>query len=102
MWLVAVLWCYVVGCEHCEGCSSRDKKGRMTTGDIKKMLQYWEEFHSLATKWHPNKAEMNRLCALVEDKCLNHYKNILKKREVQSTLYRFLTSPSAKRQEASY
>ena len=24
---------------------------------------------SLATKWHPNKAEMNRLCALVEDKC---------------------------------
>ena len=22
MWLVAVLWCYVVGCEHCEGCCS--------------------------------------------------------------------------------
>jgi len=22
MWLVAVLWFYVVGCEHCEGCSS--------------------------------------------------------------------------------
>ena len=36
---------------------------------------------SLATKWHPNKAEMNRLCALVEDKCLNHFKNILKKKE---------------------
>jgi len=43
------------------------------------MLHYWEEFQSLATKWHPNKAEMNRLCALVEDKCLNHFKNILKK-----------------------
>ena len=26
------------------------------------------------------------------------FKNILKKREVQSTLYRFLTSPLAKRQ----
>jgi hypothetical protein len=52
---------------------------------------------SLATKWHPNKAEMNRLCALV--KCLNHFKNILKKREVQSTLDRFLTSPLAKRQK---
>jgi len=25
MWLVAVLWCYVVGCEHCEGCSSADR-----------------------------------------------------------------------------
>ena len=43
------------------------------------MQHYWEEFQSLATKWHPNKAEMNRLCALVEDKCLNHFKNILKK-----------------------
>ena len=31
-------------------------------------------------------------CALVEDKCLNHFKNILKKREVQSTLDTFLTS----------
>jgi len=37
-------------------------------------------------------------CALVEDKCLNHFKNILKKREVHSTLDRFLTSPLAKRQ----
>ena len=75
----------------------------MTTGNIKKMLHYWEEFQSLVTKWHPNKAEMNRLCALVEDKCLNHFKNFLKKekREVQSTLNRFLTSPLAKRQ-ASY
>ena len=47
-----------------DGCISegeRDKKGRMTSGDIKKMLHYWEEFQSLATKWHPNKAEMNRL-----------------------------------------
>jgi len=48
--------------------------------------------------WHPNKPEMNRLCALVEDKCLNHFKNILKKREIQSTLGRFLTSSLAKRQ----
>jgi len=82
-------------------CSSEEednnKKGRMPTGDIKKMLHYWEEFQSLAVKWHPNKAEMNRFCALVEDKCLNHFKNILKKREVQSTLDRFLTSLLAKR-----
>ena len=70
----------------------------MPTGDIKKMLHNWEEFQSLATKWHPNKAEMNRLCALVEYKCLNHFKNILNKREVQSTLDRFLTSTLAKRQ----
>ena len=63
-----------------------------------RLLHCWEEFQSLATKWHPSKAEMNRFCALVEDKCLIHFKNILKKREVQSTLDRFLTSPLAKRQ----
>jgi hypothetical protein len=73
-----------------------NKKGRMPTGDIKKMLHYWEEFQSLATKCHSNKAEMNRLHALVEDKCLNHFKNILKKREFQSTLDRFFTCPLAK------
>ena len=63
-----------------------------------RLLHYWEEFQSLATKWHPSKAEVNRLCALVEDKCLNHFKNILKKREFRSTLDKFLTSPLAKRQ----
>ena len=63
-----------------------------------RLQQYWEEFQSLATKWYLNKAEMNRLCAMVEDKCLNHFKNILKKREVQSSLDRFFTSPLAKRQ----
>jgi hypothetical protein len=56
----------------------------MPRGDIKKMLHYWEEFQSLATKWHPNKAEMNRLCAVVEDKCLNHFKNFLKKKKRNS------------------
>ena len=45
-----------------------------------RLLHYWEEFQFLATKWHPNKAEMNRLRVLVEDKCLkNRFKNILKK-----------------------
>ena len=48
------------------------------------MLHYWEEFQSSATKWHPNKAEMSRLCALVEDKCLNRFKNILKKKKISS------------------
>jgi hypothetical protein len=62
------------------------------------MLHYWEEFQCLATKWHSNKAEMNRLCALVEDKCLNHCKNLLKRREVHSTLDRSFTSSLAKRQ----
>ena len=64
------------------------------------MLHYWEEFQSLATKWHRNKAEMNRLCALVEDKCLNHFKNILKKEKFNfGQIFYFSFS---KETEASY
>jgi hypothetical protein len=87
-------------------CSSEEedsnKKGRMPAGDIKKMLHYWEQFQSLATRWRPNKAEMNRLCAFVEDKCLNHFKNILKKRDVQLTLERFFFFSFSKETKGSY
>jgi hypothetical protein len=54
---------------------------------------------SLATKWHPNKAEMNRLCALVEDKCLNLFKNILEKKRSSINFFKFSFS---KETEASY
>ena len=74
----------------------------MTTRDIKKMLHYWEEFQSLATKWHPNKAEMNRLCALVEHKCLNHFKNILKKKRSSINFGQIFDFSFSKETEASY
>ena len=62
------------GCAHSH--KAANMNGRAIQGAyLFRLLHYWEEFQSLATKWHPNKAEMNRLCALVEDKCLNHFKN---------------------------
>ena len=66
------------------------------------VLHYWEEFQSLATKWHPNKAEMNRLCALVEDKCLNHFKNILKKKRSSINFGQIFDYSFSKETEASY
>ena len=54
--------------------------------------------HHIGETHQPDWVVYVRLCALVEDKRLNNFKNILKKREVQSTLDRFLTSPLAKRQ----
>jgi len=55
--------------------------------------------HHIGDTHQPDWVVYVRLCALVEDKCLNHFKNILKKRVVQSALERFLTSPLAKRQK---
>jgi len=54
--------------------------------------------HHIGETHQPDLVVYVRLCALVEDKCLNHFKNILKKREVQSTLDRLFTSLLAKRQ----
>jgi len=55
--------------------------------------------HHIGETHHPDWVVYVQLCALVEDKCLNQLKNILKKREVQPTLDRFLTSPLAKGQK---
>ena len=77
--------CFSDSANECfSGCVRQHKAANMNGRAILgaylfRPLHYWEEFQFLATKWHPNKAEMNRLCALVEDKCLNHFKNILKK-----------------------
>jgi len=54
--------------------------------------------HHIGETHQPDCVVYVRLCALVEDKCLNHFKTFWKKREVQSTLDRFLTSSLAKRQ----
>ena len=64
---------------------------------LKKCCTTGKSFQSLGTKWHPNQAEMNRLCASVEDKCLNHFKNILKKKRSSINFGQILTSPLAKR-----
>ena len=37
--------------------------------------------HHIGETHQPDWVVYVRLCALVEDKCLNHFKNILKKRE---------------------
>jgi leucyl aminopeptidase (aminopeptidase T) len=56
--------------KECSSEEDSNEKGRMPTSNNKKMLHYWEEFQSFATKWHSNRAEMNRLCALVEKSVL--------------------------------
>ena len=52
--------------------------------------------HHIGETHQPDWVVYVRLCALVEDKCLNHFKTFWKK-EVQTTLDRFFTS-LAKRQ----
>ena len=66
------------------------------------MPYYWEEFESLATKWHPNRAEMNRTCALVEDKCLNHFKSILERKRSSVNFVQIFDFSFSKETEASY
>ena len=55
--------------------------------------------HHTGETHQPDYVVYVRLCALVEDKCLNLFKNILKKKEkFNQLLTDFFTSPLAKRQ----
>ncbi|XP_071051035.1 uncharacterized protein [Onthophagus taurus] len=65
----------------------------ISTDDLEKLIHYWDEFQSLAKKWHPNKTDVNKICNMVEDKCLSHFKEIIRKRQVQSGLGEYF-SPS--------
>ena len=67
-----------------------------------RLLHYWEEFRSLATKWHPNKAEMNRPCALVADKSLNHFKKHSEKKRSSINFGQIFYFSFNEETEASY
>ena len=47
-------------------------------------------------------AEMNRRCAFVEDKCLNHFKNNLKKKKSSINFGQIFDFSFSKETEASY
>ncbi|XP_066974538.1 tigger transposable element-derived protein 1-like [Macrobrachium rosenbergii] len=70
-----------------------------TTGtkEIKEMLMHWEKFQEFFEKHHHDKAVVNRAIDYVDDNLVNVYRKHLKKRQQQTTLYRFFlkkkTSP---------
>ncbi|XP_066240889.1 tigger transposable element-derived protein 1-like isoform X1 [Saccopteryx leptura] len=62
----------------------------ISTSEIKDMLVMWEKLSNFIEKKHPEKVSTGRASALFNDICLSHFRNILKGRQKQTSLDRFL------------
>ena len=60
------------------------------SSEIKEVLGMWEKLSSFIERKHPKKVSTGRASALFNDPCLTHFRNILKVRQKQSSLDRFL------------
>ena len=77
-----------------EEISSKDSKGNISTAEIKELCYHWEMTQRLAEKWHPNTAVISRSNNLFNDNVINHFKKILKNRQRQTTLDKFIKQKS--------
>ena len=62
----------------------------ISTREIKDILAMWEKLSSFIEKKHPEKVSTGRASAFFSDTCLTRFRNILKSRQNQITLDRFL------------
>lgn len=60
-----------------------------STKEIKEVLAKWEEIAAFIEKKHPEKVATGRARAPFHDTCLKHFYNILKGRQIQTSLDRF-------------
>ncbi|XP_070584367.1 tigger transposable element-derived protein 1-like [Erythrolamprus reginae] len=71
------------------------------TSEIKAMLAQWENVVSFVEKNHPEKVATSRSAALFNDTSLTHFRNILKSRQKQMSLDKFLTKRAAPSESAA-
>ncbi|GFW30331.1 uncharacterized protein TNCV_3851021 [Trichonephila clavipes] len=70
-----------------------DEIGPMLTSALKDLLKKWEDVRTMVLEWHPNQVDDSRVGDLYNDNAINYFRNILKKREKQSTLDIFFNAP---------
>ncbi|GFX32466.1 tigger transposable element-derived protein 1 [Trichonephila clavipes] len=70
-----------------------DERGPMSTSAIKDLLKKGEVVRAMVLEWHPNQTDVSRVGDLYNDKTINYFRKILKKREKQSTMDMFFNAP---------
>ena len=74
----------------------------ISSGGIKEMLAMWEKLSSFIENKHLEKVLIGQASALFNDTCLTHFCNILKGRQMQTSLDRFLFKrPASENAESS-
>jgi hypothetical protein len=65
----------------------KNNEGSITTADIKELLGYWSKTLNLVEKWRPNVAVANRCINLFDDNIMQHFRKILKSKQMQMTFF---------------
>ncbi|KAK4324160.1 hypothetical protein Pmani_005163 [Petrolisthes manimaculis] len=73
----------------------------VNTSAIKEVLGMWEKITEFVEKEHPEKLSTGRALALFDDTCLTHFRNILKRRQKQTSLDKFLVKRRPRQSEES-
>jgi hypothetical protein len=63
-----------------------------TTSLIKEIFAKWMNVKNFAEKYHPNKAQTSRNSIVWNDQTMSHFRNILRRKQKQSSLDRFLVN----------
>lgn len=69
----------------------------ITSNEIREMCNMWETVQNFIAKHHPNKAVAVRSINLFNGNAMSHFRQILKRRQKQVSLDRFLVKVSERR-----
>ncbi|GFT86760.1 tigger transposable element-derived protein 1 [Nephila pilipes] len=71
-----------------------EPKEKLTSREISDILGKWQEVSDFVEKRDPEKLSTGRASALFDDRCLTFFHNILKRRQKQTSLDRYLVKVS--------
>jgi hypothetical protein len=72
--------------------SEEEKTEEALTSLIKEIFAKWMDVKNFAEKYHPNKAQTSHNSIVCNDQTMSHFRKILRRRQKQSFLYRFLVN----------
>ncbi|GFT28025.1 hypothetical protein NPIL_164731 [Nephila pilipes] len=71
-----------------------EPKEKLTSREVSDILGMWQEVSDFVENRHPEKLSTGRASALFDDRCLTFFRNILKRRQKQTYLDRYLVKVS--------
>ncbi|XP_069961426.1 tigger transposable element-derived protein 1 isoform X7 [Cherax quadricarinatus] len=72
-----------------------ERRENVSSSVIKDICAKWSEVQSFVEKYHPNKAVASRVCNMFNDNALSHFRQILKRRQKQTSLDRFFVQQAS-------
>lgn len=83
-----------------EKVSSEEEKVEITSAEIREICAMWTKVSSFCEKHHPNVGAVQYIQNQMDDVVLSHFRNVLKKRQKQSSLDRFLVQTNHSEERA--